>query len=232
MAADAERILGENEEQRVVVARLREELGRSLEEVAQAATPSSSAGGRPSARTARGQRPPAPARGGASPADQRRRPGGRPDHGRLRGIERRQLEQLQRVIDRATSGYSELAAQQFDEAIRNAREESAKRLQRELERASPRSSAKRPASSPTSSPRSPTPARSGSRSGSARSRPASNGSATTRSRGSSGAATDVRDRDPPPCAGPAGRRRGRTVGDRGPPGGAHRRIEETYARTP
>ncbi len=39
------------------------------------------------------------------------------------------------MIDRATSGYSEIAAQQFNEAIKHAREDAARRLARELERA-------------------------------------------------------------------------------------------------
>jgi ABC-type phosphate transport system auxiliary subunit len=39
------------------------------------------------------------------------------------------------VIDRATSGYSEIASQQFADAIKIAREDAAKRLAREMERA-------------------------------------------------------------------------------------------------
>jgi hypothetical protein len=48
-------------------------------------------------------------------------------------IERRQVEQLQRLVTRETTRYSEAASQQFDTAIRTAREEAARRLSRELD---------------------------------------------------------------------------------------------------
>jgi archaellum component FlaC len=51
----------------------------------------------------------------------------------LGDIERRQIEQLQRVVDRAATRYSEAAQQQFDTTIRSAREEAARRLSRELD---------------------------------------------------------------------------------------------------
>ena len=48
-------------------------------------------------------------------------------------IERRQVEQMQRLVTRETTRYSEAASQQFDTAIRSAREEAARRLSRELD---------------------------------------------------------------------------------------------------
>ena len=51
----------------------------------------------------------------------------------LGDIERRQIEQLQRIVDRATARYSEAAQQQFETTIRAAREEAARRLGRELD---------------------------------------------------------------------------------------------------
>ena len=48
-------------------------------------------------------------------------------------VERRNVEQLQRVVQRATTRYSEAASQQFDSTIRGAREEAARRLSRELD---------------------------------------------------------------------------------------------------
>lgn len=51
----------------------------------------------------------------------------------LGDIERRQTEHLQRLVDRATQRYSEAAQQQFDTTIRTAREEAARRLARELD---------------------------------------------------------------------------------------------------
>ena len=137
VTADAERILGENEEQRAAVARLREELARSLEEVAQAADAELEAQAAERRRALHEVSDRLRRREEALRQQLEREEteaAGRITAG-FAEIERRQLEQLQRVIDRASSGYSELAAQQFDEAIRNAREESATRLRRELERA-------------------------------------------------------------------------------------------------
>jgi hypothetical protein len=51
----------------------------------------------------------------------------------LGDVERRQVEALGRVVERAAARYSEAASQQFDAAIRTAREEAARRLGRELE---------------------------------------------------------------------------------------------------
>lgn len=50
-------------------------------------------------------------------------------------IERRQLEQLRRFVERAVSSFSDENANQFEDAMRTAREEAARRLTRELERA-------------------------------------------------------------------------------------------------
>src|ERR671925_601048 len=49
-------------------------------------------------------------------------------------IERRQVEQLERSLERARDRFSDAAAQQFDRAVRTAREEAAQRLSRELDR--------------------------------------------------------------------------------------------------
>ena len=51
----------------------------------------------------------------------------------LGDVERRQVEQLQRIVQRETTRYSEAASQQFDTSIRTAREEAARRLSRELD---------------------------------------------------------------------------------------------------
>jgi hypothetical protein len=51
-------------------------------------------------------------------------------------VERRQLDQLSRMVDRAGERYVESAEQQFDASIRGARDEASRRLARELERAS------------------------------------------------------------------------------------------------
>jgi hypothetical protein len=50
-------------------------------------------------------------------------------------IERRQLDQLKRVVERTADSFSEAVSKQFADAIRNAREDAAQRLSRELDRA-------------------------------------------------------------------------------------------------
>jgi hypothetical protein len=56
-------------------------------------------------------------------------------HATFADVERRQIEQLERIVSRATASYSEAAGQQFADAIRAAREDAAVRLSRELDRA-------------------------------------------------------------------------------------------------
>ena len=51
----------------------------------------------------------------------------------LGDVERRQVEQLQRIVGRETQRYAEAASQQFDTQIKTAREEAARRLSRELD---------------------------------------------------------------------------------------------------
>jgi hypothetical protein len=50
-------------------------------------------------------------------------------------VERRQLDQLKRVVERTARSFSEAVSQQFAESIRSAREDAAQRLSRELDRA-------------------------------------------------------------------------------------------------
>ncbi|HYX89114.1 MAG TPA: hypothetical protein VE753_07075 [Gaiellaceae bacterium] len=50
-------------------------------------------------------------------------------------VERRQLDQLKRVVERTAATFSEAVSRQFDATIKNAREEAARRLTRELDRA-------------------------------------------------------------------------------------------------
>jgi hypothetical protein len=51
----------------------------------------------------------------------------------LGDIERRQVEQLNRIVSRETTRFSEAVSQQFDTTIRSAREDAARRLSRELD---------------------------------------------------------------------------------------------------
>jgi hypothetical protein len=135
--ADADRIAAESEEQRAAIARLREELGRSIEEMGQAAATEleSQAADR---RRALHEVADRLRRREQVLAEQIAREEADATARITQGfadVERRQLEQLERVVERATSGYAEQAAQQFADAIKDAREEAARRLARELERA-------------------------------------------------------------------------------------------------
>jgi hypothetical protein len=49
-------------------------------------------------------------------------------------VERKQIEQLDRILQRATTSYSDAAAQQFADTVRGTREAAATRLSRELDR--------------------------------------------------------------------------------------------------
>jgi len=51
----------------------------------------------------------------------------------LGDVERRQVDQLQRIVTRETTRYAEAASIQFDATIKTAREEAARRLSRELD---------------------------------------------------------------------------------------------------
>jgi hypothetical protein len=55
--------------------------------------------------------------------------------GRFADVERRQLDALERQTDQAAGRFAEAAALQFDAAVKNAREDAARRLARELDRA-------------------------------------------------------------------------------------------------
>lgn len=55
--------------------------------------------------------------------------------GRFADVERRQVETLERQTNQAAARFAEAAALQFDTAVKNAREDAARRLARELDRA-------------------------------------------------------------------------------------------------
>lgn len=132
---DAEGLQAQIEEQRAMLARLRQDLARAAQEVVQSATSELE---QHSAERRRALQ---------EVADRLRtrerdlhelveREGGEAAQRiqtALGDIERRQVEQLQRVVSRAATRYSESAAQQFDNTIRSAREEAARRLGRELD---------------------------------------------------------------------------------------------------
>jgi hypothetical protein len=136
LAADADRLAAESEEQRAGLGRLRQEVERSLAEALGAAHTEVEAHAAERRRT-------------LHELDDRLR---RRERELLERIEReeidaaariragfddvvrRQVEQMERIVERATSPYSDEAAQQFSVLVKSSREDTARRLSRELER--------------------------------------------------------------------------------------------------
>ncbi len=134
--ADGERISAESEEQRTLIARLREEMSESIEqalasnqdELEKFANERRHAIQEIAERLGRRERELLERVEREETEVQRRIQAG------VEEIERRQLEQLQRFAERTVSSVSDDHATKFDDAMREAREEAARRLHRELER--------------------------------------------------------------------------------------------------
>jgi hypothetical protein len=137
LTADAERLSAESEEQRVGVTRLRAELTRTLDDALSLVRSElethaaerrralheleNRMAGRERALTEQAQREEAD-------AVQRVRAG-------FEDLSRRQIEQLERAVDRAVASHADEAAQRFAQLVKTSREDAAKRLARELDRA-------------------------------------------------------------------------------------------------
>jgi hypothetical protein len=134
---DAERIQGVDEEQRALVARLREELGRAVAESAALAEAELEAHATERRRALHqvAERMTARERDLIRRVEREETDASRRIQSSFGEVERRQVEQLERVLDRAAGNFVDAATHQFDGAIRAAREEAARRLHRELERA-------------------------------------------------------------------------------------------------
>jgi hypothetical protein len=136
LAADAERLAAESEDQRAALGRLRADIDKALEEALTAAHTEVEAHA-------------AERRRALHELDERMK---RRERELLERIEReeveavqriragfedvgrRQIEQMQRIVERATSTYSDEAAQQFAVLVKSGREDAARRLGRELDR--------------------------------------------------------------------------------------------------
>jgi hypothetical protein len=137
LAADAERLATESEEQRSALARIRAEVDKALEEALAAARNDVDAHA-------------AERRRALHELDERMRRRERELLERIEreevesvqriragfeDVQRRQIEQMARVVERATSTYSDEATQQFATLVKAGREDAARRLSRELDRA-------------------------------------------------------------------------------------------------
>ena len=136
LAADAERFSAESEEQRAALARLRSEIEKALEEALGAA--------HTEVETHSAER-----RRALHELDERLR---RRERELLERVEReeidaaarvrsdfddvvrRQVEQMERMVERATNAYADEATQQFAALVKSSREDAARRLARELDR--------------------------------------------------------------------------------------------------
>ena len=137
IAADAERLAAESEEQRAGTVRLREELTRAIQETiaSGSAELDTYATERRRALHELNERIRKRERSLAQQIEREETEASRRVNASFADVERRQAERLERILDRVTSTYSDTAGQQFTDAIRAAREDAAQRLSRELDRA-------------------------------------------------------------------------------------------------
>jgi hypothetical protein len=136
MAAESERLSSTDEEQRTAVTRLREELTRSAQEAATTADAEleSHALERRRALHEIGERLRVRERDIGQRIEREQAEAARRIQSTFADVERRQVEQLERVLERAAGRFADAAAQQFDKSIKTAREDAAQRLSRELDR--------------------------------------------------------------------------------------------------
>lgn len=137
IAADAERLEGESEQQRATLVRLRDELTRATQEAVGAGTSELDAFGQERRRALHelNERIRRRERQLLELIEREESEAlGRIQAG-FTDVERRQVEQLERILQRTISSYSDAAAQQFADTVRGTREAAAIRLARELERA-------------------------------------------------------------------------------------------------
>ena len=132
---DAEALHGDIEEQRNVIARMRAELKRAADEVAQQANSEleQHAAERRHALHDVADRLRRRERDLQELVEREGNDAAQRIQLALGDIERRQVEQLQRTVSRETTRYAEAAALSFDTSIKAAREEAARRLSRELD---------------------------------------------------------------------------------------------------
>ena len=137
IAADAERLAAESEELRAAVQRIRVELEKALgESLASARTElDSHAAERRRALHELDDRMRRRERELLERIEREESEAAQRIHIGFEDVQRKQVEQLQRVVERAAGAYSDEAAQQFAGAVKSSREEAARRLSRELDRA-------------------------------------------------------------------------------------------------
>jgi uncharacterized phage infection (PIP) family protein YhgE len=137
IAADAERLEAESEQQRAGLVRLRDDLARATQEAVATGTSEleSFASERRRALHELNERMRRRERQMSELIEREETEAMRRIQAGFAEVERKQIEQLERILQRATTSYSDEAAQQFADTVRGTREAAATRLSRELERA-------------------------------------------------------------------------------------------------
>lgn len=137
IAADAERLEAESEQQRAGLVRLRDDLARATQETVAAGSSEleSFAAERRRALHELNERMRRRERQMSELIEREETEAMRRIQAGFADVERKQIEQLERILQRATASYSDAAAQQFADTVRGTREAAATRLSRELDRA-------------------------------------------------------------------------------------------------
>jgi uncharacterized phage infection (PIP) family protein YhgE len=136
IAADAERLEAESEQQRAGLVRLRDDLARATQEAVTAGSSEldTFAAERRRALHELNERIRRRERQLSELIEREETEAVRRIQASFAEVERKQIEQLDRILQRATSSYSDAAAQQFADTVRGTREAAATRLSRELDR--------------------------------------------------------------------------------------------------
>jgi uncharacterized phage infection (PIP) family protein YhgE len=136
IAADAEHLEAESEQQRAGLVRLRDELTRATQEAVTAGGSEldSFAAERRRALHELNERMRRRERQMSELIEREETEAMRRIQAGFAEVERKQIEQLDRILQRATTSYSDAAAQQFADTVRGTREATATRLSRELDR--------------------------------------------------------------------------------------------------
>ena len=136
IASDAERLEAESEQQRAGLVRLRDDLARATQDAVAAGTSEldSFAAERRRALHELNERMRRRERQMSELIEREETEAMRRIQAGFAEVERKQIEQLDRILQRATSSYSDAAAQQFADTVRGTREAAATRLSRELDR--------------------------------------------------------------------------------------------------
>ena len=136
IAADAERLEAESEQQRAGLVRLRDDLARATQEAVAAGSSELDSFGSERRRALHelNERIRKRERQLNEQIEREETEATRRIQAGFAEVERKQVEQLDRLLKRATSSYSDEAAQQFADTVRGTREAAATRLSRELDR--------------------------------------------------------------------------------------------------